>query len=369
MSKTQPTIVQRLQALDDELVHLRTETARCEDAIATADRHAGKVDILRERLRDERAKGFLQRLAVDVKGIERDLAAAEKAHAVAQMQAEVAADAIALAEHRIATIESERRTVEAEREATARGTITAQYKTAFTRYGEAVAALAEPVAVLTAAELAWRQLFGDDLHSRFPGRTGIVQELQACAGLRVPWEFSALRHPEVAGQFNASTYSGAADAFCPEWLNDAGLADKALAELAAELLAIGYALNMPTRSKEAPPRLVRVTLRACTVQGLPTPGTGRPNPGNPRQAIDMELCSVTGPGTVIEVESEEAARLVALGFADMGEVQPSELPHPIEMGQPRLVQIQEFHQHTPADPNEPKNAKFIHSRAFADDMR
>ncbi|QWC87782.1 hypothetical protein [Cupriavidus metallidurans] len=356
----------RLAALDDEQHRLRARLESLSETIAAADTAAVELEALREQHRAGRAAALLQNVPADLKSIDTEIGAAEAADRDAREQAATATTAIELAGNRLTEIETERQAVLAERDAAARVYIMAEHADAFARFGEAVSALAGPVARLTAAERVWRLFFPDSRRDPYPGRAGLADALRQAEALRVPPEFTALRDPKIAERYAPEAIQGACVAAWLDPTQAGSLGDAEAATLAATLNAAGYAITVAHHQPQEPEPWVTVTLLNCTMP-MAVAGSGIPDPSCPSRAINQEM-RTAGPWESLRLPQSEAARLIGLGLAAEGVVAPpARHDEAVAVGLRKSPEWANYERALTAGPGESRNAAFVRSRFNADE--
>ncbi|HDR9011483.1 TPA: hypothetical protein QDB08_004491 [Burkholderia vietnamiensis] len=286
---------------------LGKQIEKLEKTKRVAEVHDCGVSGLQVQRRDALVEAHVAGVKPDTSKIDAEIAKAEKLreskkHEVvaAEQAIEILREAVTRAEDDVAAAESEKAEIVA---AFLRG----KYGEAERRYFEVVEALRGPVEEMVAAEKAWRIALGG---RRFDGRASNVLSGIRSQGLRVSWEHSALRDPEIAAGYTENFRDAW---YVPGWADERSkdFAEKGALALVDDLKSVGFDVAMPmSQVKEAEPQ-VEIEVMFGTIVGE---GIGAKL--DPVSGARVKGASTSyGPGSRLTMPKSEAALVVANGMA------------------------------------------------------
>lgn len=311
VDKTRETI-SRLQAERDQAEATTTAATNHDEPLAErqAERQRLQATALVLKRKPDTAK-----IDVEIERLEALRATAIAAADASRAALPVYDDAIRIARTELAEFEAERKSAVIEH-------IMETHDAAQKRYLDAVAAMESAVVEMVGADLAYRAIFNirADATNVFPGRGKQVLEDVRATGVRVPWDHSRLKDPEIAASYT--------DDYRNYWYQPAwaarelkGIGDDCASRLVSDVASGGYPCNayvghVEKIEKKVKVRLVRVTVPVSVrVKLSPTSG-----------AIFSSETHMYGPGDDIEIEEGHARQWVADGRAVIhgeGELPPS----------------------------------------------
>ncbi|WP_434664755.1 hypothetical protein P5W99_30035 [Paraburkholderia sp. A3BS-1L] len=198
-----------------ELMRLRAELVRCTSAVGVGAEHADALEQLREQRRELLAAAYADDVNPDTSEVDTAIAEHERKHAAAIEAAAVARDAAVVIEARIEAQQDLMEPLVAEWREHAQQAILRGLDATEEKFARALDALAGPVAEFTAYAKVWRELTGKPIPA--DGREELCEAMRGVPALRVRWDFSPLKHPELSARFASESYQGAAR-FVPDWL-------------------------------------------------------------------------------------------------------------------------------------------------------
>jgi prefoldin subunit 5 len=289
------------------IAELDAEIARIEQAKAEAARQDG-LAALKERRKAVLVDALKSGSKADTATIDKQIAAAEKRRDADAVAIEADREAVDLLKSAREEAHDSLATLEAERIEAVSAHLLAKHDAAQARYFEAVAALGGPVEEMVAIERAWcAAILGKPFPARGSKALADVRE----TGLRVTWDRSVLRRPEVAAEYS----DGYQECwFLPEWADprNEAFGDEAAKSIAAELNSAGVGVAVAANSAPVErEKLVEIEVVRGTILGT-KPGSVK------RDASTGRVTSTSvsyGPGSRLAVEESVAALHVKQGFA------------------------------------------------------
>lgn len=242
----------------------------------------------------------------DTSAIDAEIAKAEGLRATRQSDVVAAEQSLELLKDAIRRAEEDIVAVDAEKGEIVGAFLRAKYGEAERRYFEAVAALRGPVEEMVAAERVWRLALPG---RAFEGRGSKVLSGIRSEGVRVSWEHSALRDPEIAARYTDNFRDAW---YVPEWADarNKGFAEDGAAALVGVLNAAGFDAAMPVREAAAAESQVEIEVVRGTI------GEGDGAKMDPVRGEWVKGKPVSyGPGSRLKMSKSEAALFVTNGMA------------------------------------------------------
>jgi len=306
----------------ETITRLQGEREQAEATIAAASNHDERLAELQVERQRLKATALVMKRKPDTAKIDAEIDQLETLRATAIAAADVSRaalpvydDAIRIAETELAEFEADRRTAVTEH-------IMETHDAAQKRYLDAVAAMESAVVEMVGADLAYRAIFNirADAVNVFPGRGKQVLEDLRTTGVRVPWDHSRLKDPEIA--------AGYTDDYRDYWYPPAwaarelkGIGDDCASRLVSHVVSGGYPCNAYVGHIEKVQKTVKVRIVRGT---FPTTVSRKLSPVS--GAIMSSETHTYMPGDDIEIEETHARQLVEARMVVIhgeGELPPS----------------------------------------------
>ena len=290
----------------ETITRLQAEREEAEATIAAATNHDEPLAERQAERQRLQATALVLKKKPDTSKIDTEIEQIEalRTAAIAAADASRAAlpiydDAIRITQTEIAEFEADRRTAVTEH-------IMETHDAAQKRYLDAVAAMESAVVEMVGADLAYRAIFNirADAVNVFPGRGKQVLEDVRATGVRVPWDHSRLKDPEIA--------AGYTDDYRDYWYPPAwaerelkGIGDDCASRLVSDVVSGGYPCNAYVGHVEKVQKTVKVRIVRGT---FPTTVSRKLSPVS--GAIMSSETHTYMPGDDIELEETYARQLV-----------------------------------------------------------
>ncbi|AYQ37626.1 hypothetical protein BLA9940_05932 [Burkholderia aenigmatica] len=290
----------------ETITRLQAEREQAEATIAAAGNHDGPLAERRGERQRLQATALVLKRKPDTAKIDTEIEQLEalRTTAIAAADASRAAlpvydDAIRIARTELAEFEVERKSAVVEH-------IMETHDAAQKRYLDAVAAMESAVVEMVGADLAYRAIFNirADAVNVFPGRGKQVLEDVRATGVRVPWDHSRLKDPEIAASYT--------DDYRDYWYPPAwaarelkGIGDDCASRLVSDVVSGGYPCNAYVGHVEKVQKTVKVRIVRGT---FPTTVSRKLSPVS--GVIMSSETHTYMPGDDIELEETYARQLV-----------------------------------------------------------
>lgn len=297
----------QIQDQNDNIARLDTEIERAEKKLEDAEGRDYGLSELAGRRRAALVEALQNGVKADTAAIDKEIAAAEKRRAGDAAATEKDRESLDLLQSARKQARNSLAALETERIEVVSAYLLAKYDEAQARYFDAIAALSGPVEQMVAIERAW---LAAKLRRAFPAHGSKALADVRESGLRVTWDRSALRRPEVAAEY----LDGYQECwFVPEWAdprND-GFGDEAAQSIAAELRSAGVDAVLASKpAPAAPEKMVEIEVVCGTIGGGESPKR------DPRTGFMVAQKALShGPGSRLVVGESEAKSYVKTGFA------------------------------------------------------
>lgn len=306
----------------ETISRLQAERDQAEATISAVGSHDESLTERKSERQRQLATALVLKKKPDTSKIDAEIEQLETLRTAAIAAADASRAALPIYDDAIRIAQTELTEFETDRRAAVTEHIMETHDAAQKRYLDAVAAMESAVVEMVGADLAYRAIFNirADAVNVFPGRGKQVLEDVRATGVRVPWDHSRLKDPEIAASYT--------DDYRDYWYPPAwaarelkGIGDACASRLVSDVVSGGYPCNAYVGHVEKVERKVKVRLVRGTV---PVSVNVKLSPTS--GAIFSSETHSYGPGDDIEIEEGFARRLAADRFAVIhgeGELPPS----------------------------------------------
>lgn len=309
MTKNVQALAAQLASQQQEIDGLNEELARCEAIISAADMHEAEIVLLTRRRTDELANALIDRRAADTAGVDADIAKIQKASVKGASDRIAAGAAIPILKGRIHDACGLMAETNLKLSDAVTQDLVAQHDGAMEKYFSAVELMGAAVEQIVACEKTWRHVLDLNPQVKFPGRGIAVLNDVRTNGIRVRWNHSMLRDPEIASQYLPGYESAY---FLPWWADERNtkFAEEKISRNVAAFQEAGFQCSpyINAKSTAAEPRVVIQMLRG-TVSNNEIKIDAHTGAKVPQHHKDY------GAGDTFALAASEAAGLVVHGFA------------------------------------------------------
>lgn len=314
MTTNVQSLLEKMLQNQADIDKLKNDLARCESIASATISQDGDISALKSRRSAEVANALIDQRQADTAAIDAEIQKLQKASTKALADREAAAGGIPILKNRIAAAAAQLATTRSDLEDAVTHKIVEQHDQALEAYFAAVESLSDAVEAIVASEKTWRHVFKVGSDANFPGRgMSILKDIRS-SGLRVRWDHSMLRDPQVAAGYLPGFEN---IYFVPWWADERNtqFAESLAAENIRDLQAAGYPIaDYPTvGGKAADSKKPRSLTFVEVIRGTVEDSIHQINSATGRNVLVKKISY--RPGQRFATTESEAADLVVKGSA------------------------------------------------------